>query len=475
MALFAARMAGLGARRFFPSAFNYARRAYMSNPRAFARVASGAARAGAVGAMALTKRNRTPSRGPNKRRYAMPATPAKSPARGRTMSRDTSSSRSSSVGKRKRYAGYARSAGKFKRATSRINTDIMYLKHGMSATQEVHGVVEDPDCVFLGHSAQVAPATIYNIVSSLFRKLFNDCVKFECLSLTQEIPGLTFDNTSVRYKLVLLSKNANNNNITTTHTWISSDNSTLTSVTNDFNGFFKSYSSGTGTYQNNNDANRLEPYKIQLYQLDVGVSEDFWNFQGEINLNQVMVHVKCVSSMKVQNRSLGANGGTQADDVTNNPLIGKRYICNGVPKTRDLHFQQIVTNKGVKLLRAAQCDDSMYKEPPRFNHFVNIKKGAGVQLQPGEIKYSKLYFKKSMGLLTLLRYLHANEDSVGDITNNVGPFELFALEDMINVNADQVISVCYEVNRVTSSYCTYKKKNISNTSFEQAEYDNVVV
>jgi len=453
-AMIAARGLGMIARRYAPSLMARGARAYASNPGAF-RQATGVV--GALSASAIARANKLNSKRFQKTKNASTIAPYKRKFAGQMNSNG-------------RFKKYKKSKKRFKK--NKVMKEVDYATKGVIQTNEVHGRVEDPDCVYVGYGAQATAPTIYNIVVCLLRKLFQQCVSYDAVGINLEIPGYLFDNTGTVYKIVLLSRNSLTEEVTVTHTWTSTDNQTLISVANEFNGFLKSYSMNTGTYANLTNANRLEPYKFQMYIKDGNVT-DFWNFQGEMNFNQCVINTKTVTTVKIQNRSLGANGGTQSDDVTNNPVIGKRYLTNGVPKTRDAGFPNEISNEAVKLVRAAQADVT-YKEPPRYNHFTNSLKATGVQLQPGEIKYSKLVFKKTMHLLPLLRYLNCNEDSEGKVTNNVGLFEMFAFEDMINVNEDQRIQIVYEVNRTVMSMVSYKKKNVGTTYFRQNTYNNLI-
>lgn len=444
MAAIAARGLGIIARKFAPNLMARGARAYASNPGGF--------RAGTLLTSALAASAASRQKKLNKKRFKNKKKPAKGMLS--TMAN----------GKFKKYK-------KIKKSKKKKMKELDYAKKGVVQTNEVHGKVEDPDCVYVGYGAQATAPTIYNIVCAIIRKLFNTCVGYDAVGINLEIPGYLFDNTGSTYKIVLLSRNALTEEVTVTHTWYSSDNVNLINVANEFNGFFKSYSANSGTYANLSSSNRLEPYKFQMYIKDGNVT-DFWNFQGEMNFQQCMIDTKTITTAKIQNRSSGANGGTTADDVTNNPIIGRRYLTNGIPKARDSGFPNEVTNEAIKLMRAAQSDVT-YKEPPRKYHFTNTVATAGVQLQPGEIKYSTVVFKKTMLLLPLLRWLNANEDAEGRVTNNNGLFEMFAFEDMINVNEEQNISIVYEVNRTVMSLVTYEKKNVITTYFRQFSYNNV--
>jgi len=189
-----------------------------------------------------------------------------------------------------------------------------------------------------------------------------------------------------------------------------------------------------------------------------------------IDLTNEFVRFKTTASLKIQNRTLSTSGSGDAEDVSANPLQGLRYdLTNGMPRWRDNSltglanvFGQVFDSQGVLLIRGAEFTttaSAVNREPPNPKMFANCKKSAKVILQPGDIKKCDIVFKKNALLIDFLQAIGAGAGSsaLRPNTRAIGKMSLFALEDMINVNALQNISIAYEVNRVFSAYCTTGK------------------
>lgn len=353
-----------------------------------------------------------------------------------------------------------------------VHIDKKYHMYGYVDTKEVTGQINDPDCVYLGHSAQVNESTMYCLVRALIRKLLRKTVAFDGVSASFEVPGYLFDDTGTVYKIVLLQKNLDTDAITVKTTWFSTGNDTITSIAQAFVNDFINYSNGFALYS---ASYKQELFKFQVYIKDGNIT-DFWNFQGELNLEDLKIHVKAKSQLKLQNRTKGADSSADGQDVTNNPLIGRTYYMNNLPKVRDDVGRFSSMNKyGVELIRAAELPAaSMLSEPPKPGYFVNCKKSAVVKVMPGQIKYSTLVFEKEMKFLKFLKTMRWDEDADSISHYNIGPYELIALEDAINVNSTEKIVIAYEINRTTAVYFTekhlaysqgvYSTNSVSNTT-----------
>lgn len=395
------------------------------------------------------------------------------PMFGRRVSSRAGTYPSSGMGRYHRGGSYfkADDVVKFKRATKDgVNSLLPFHEKGYVENTEVTGQINDPDCVYIGYAAQCNLMTMYTMIRSLFRKLFYEGVKYDGLNPNEEIPGLAFDDTSNVYKIVLLIKNQDTDAVTIQRSYITVGNDTITSVATQFINDFIDYANGYALYSANYK-NIL--HKLQIYQQDGNVGQ-FWNFQGELCLEELVVHVNSQSSLKVQNRTKSATSSSDEQDVSNNPLIGRRYVMNNLPKVRqDVGRFGCIHQQGVRLIRAAELpSNSGLKEPPAPGYFVNTKATAGIKLLPGEIKYGKLNYNVSMKFLKYLKFMRWDEDASSLSHYNVGPYELYAFEDAINVNTTEKILIAYEVNRQTGVYFTSKKHRYSQGTTAQYGVSN---
>lgn len=357
-----------------------------------------------------------------------------------------------------------------KASRSKVNEFLPFHEKGYVDSTEITGQVNDPDCVYIGHVAQCNLSTMFVMLRALFRKLFYECVKYDGLNANEEIPGLAFDDTSNIYKIVLLEKDQDTDAVTIKTSYVTAGNDTITSVVNQFINDFLNYANGYALYD---VKYKKVLHKLQLYQQDGNVAQ-FWNFQGELNLQDLIVHVAATSSLKMQNRTKSATSGSDENDISNNPLIGRRYQMNNLPKVReDVGRFGAINNQGVRLIRAAELPAvAGLKEPPHPGYFVNTKSTTGVKLLPGEIKYGKLKYNVSMKFLKYLKHMRWDEDASSLSYYNVGPYELYGLEDAINVNGTEKIQIAYEVNRQTGVYFTTKKKRYSQGTNAQYVVNN---
>lgn len=379
------------------------------------------------------------------------------------------------------YSG--RYAGPFKRG-KRPRRD-PYRANGFVHTTEVHGVVKDPDCVYVGHSVFSGEQMLDNICQGLLRKLFRKAgiiVK----RIDEPIPGYEA-NTSDCWKISFIRKNQADGTLDTqTYTFPNGVNKSIQEVVGDTgNGvaaqfpnyriLMKQYAGGSW---DNVGVNTFIPWKLILFQQE-GNAGTFWQVRSQLDLNDEHVHIFANSHMKIQNRSASATGSEDAQNVSNNPLIGKKYSFNhGSPLVRgDYSYPigSVMEPEGVIISRAsAMTGDGGLKEPPHPSAFTNCARSNKIMMQPGTIRSDRLYYRITGKLMTVLTKLNLRE-GVKDVSNHskqvrlLGKSTLVALEDMINVNASNDIVLAYEVNREFGCYFTTKSYNASSGSLYNFE------
>lgn len=189
---------------------------------------------------------------------------------------------------------------------------------------------------------------------------------------------------------------------------------------------------------------------IQFLPVDAGGATIFTGLYGRYSLRNCRVTVEVKSCMKMQNRSVNTAGNVEADDIDNVPLYGKTYEFLGTgllrPKMAGDAIVAINQNSGYY----APFDAGNYKEPIDALYYDKVKKAGKVKLEPGEIKTSYLYTKKTLFISTLCKMM-ALQEANANPTIPLGKNRMFSLEKMIDTLADPNpnglgISVALEVN-----------------------------
>jgi len=201
---------------------------------------------------------------------------------------------------------------------------------------------------------------------------------------------------------------------------------------------------------------------------------------AEMNLKNEHVHFKSVSSLKIQNRSKSEGGGTESTNIDNNPLIGYLYhFKDGAPRSKlegARLFEHVGTANGAVLATGAEFAGVNYTqslaEPPVPATWSNLKTGRKVLLNPGQIMMDKISYTTSA---PLYKFLYNMGLGTGGTVTSVsqrmrGKSAMFSLEDVINVNGSENITVAYEINRVTMCYCTTMKPAVSYGRFNKLTY-----
>lgn len=373
-------------------------------------------------------------------------------------------------------------AGKFRRSSKKAANKLApYLKKGFVDTQEVSGLVKDPDCVYLQHSAVDADKQFAMVRKCLLRDLFKKAISFDCENADQVIPLQQTDGTAVECRIVLVKEDVATGSFTEdVVTTAPTTMDTIQKIANAsvFDVAFREYAQGTVS----GSATNVTKLKyLRCYLLDYSTVGYNWRLAAQIELEFQHVNVYVKSTMKVQNRSLGASGEVDATAVNNNPLIGYKYDFScGTPSTRQSGAFLLETTgglQGVSLVRAAQLPQS-FKEPPLPRVFQKLTGAAKVKLDPGQVKYGSVYYKAKIPLLkylTIIGYRYNNYSITPSFkAHHVhGKCQLFAFEDLINVNVNELIQVAYEVNREIAMYLTQKKVVTTIGQFQQFTLDNL--
>jgi len=354
-----------------------------------------------------------------------------------------------------------------------------YRNFGFCNTTEITGTVSDPDCVYVGHSTTSGHRILTVFLQAALRKLYRK-VGFTCTNVND--PLLGYEGASDGWRLILSVKEVSTGVITTvTYDTIGVDS--IARIVGDTAGgvapgWPSLYNFWINYLQNGPPTGATQqPTRLSLYQRD-GNLASFYHFMGDIYFPNEMINLYVKSELKIQNRTLGSSGSGDAEDVTNNPLVGKSYeftTANPRVKVENCDIiSSMIDATGVITRRAAEFPaqtNVIMREPPSPKIFWNISKHGKVLLQPGNIKKDTLTYVVRKQVYQFFQDLDwrpvSNAVATAISMKGSGKSALFALEDVINVNASQNISIAYEVNRQEMCYLSTSTNHPSQGSFAQ--------
>jgi hypothetical protein len=392
-----------------------------------------------------------------------------------------------------KYFTTGRLAGKFKRRRTGKRKDDRFLRNGFKNTMEITGVVSDPDCVYVGHSTSSGARILTVFLNAALRKLFaRGGVKVE--RIDEKIDGYhTFSADAFKVVLEVDTIRTGVGPVNTEYTL--NANESIYSIVGDIaNGvvpnwtglvdFWRNYCSFGQT--NGSSGSVQYPRALKLYRND-RTPANLWVYSCEVNFFEENINLFIKSDLKIQNRTLSATGGTDENDISNNPLIGRSYQFNtGAPLLKGLNnpnglITGVNDRTGVITIRAASLDSGsgnpIFKEPPPPKIFANLSRDGKAVLQPGQIKTDTLIYSTRMQchkFFDRLRWAPDDYNVPGAKSfKTAGKCGMFALEDVINVNGTQNISIAYECNRYEMCYLTTMKTSVSIGSFQNTVQNEI--
>lgn len=384
---------------------------------------------------------------------------------------------------RRRISGFTsgKYRGKFvrRRQLKRPKKDL-FRHHGFVNVSETTGIVKDPDCVYVGHSALTAKGTIEMIAYCMIRKLFA-LANVRIRNLKDPIPTFIGGGTQWRLRCERRYKDTG---VISNEDYTIPDNTSIYQIVGCEQdgvvplwlnillniGFQAGYSS------QDDDINTLQFEKLILYRQE-GNAGTFWQFEAQMIMDEVWIRFFATSDMKIQNRTLSASGSADAENVGNSPLVGRVYHFNGgspVAKADNVAALEVVYDDGGVIdVRAAELGDTAFREPASPQNFSNCVGTGKIRLDPGDIKEDRVKVSYKERLFTFLRRLNPRRSSRKAVNKLRGKSALYALEDVINVNGSSLIEVAYEINRTVGCYLSIDPNCSSVGKFSTNNRNNV--
>lgn len=376
---------------------------------------------------------------------------------------------------RGKIRGTSHFRGKFKRPTKRTAKD--GGKFTVIHSQEIAGTVLDQNCVYLTHASIDAYTAIEQMVKELVRKLM-ERGGFKVHSSTDVYSSNAIGvGDATGFTVRVIARNVFLNTRFVSGTCVFAVFESLDGIVSDILQTFLDYSSGfyTGGGVGNND-NAYEPCQLQLYLVNGAVERNV----ATVDLREEIMTLVGVSHLKVQNRSLAGDGSASTDNVNSNPVQGYMYNFKGIPKSKPdgmTAFDQTNRDNGVQLIRASlNAQQQAIREPVLPRVFWNCYKASKVRLDPGQIKYGQIKDKKTGPFLQMLKTIRFQQGPGPAFLKYYSPFkhQMIGLEEVINVDPLETITISYEVDRkyyIKSK--TKRKTGIALASHEQTTQNNI--
>lgn len=344
--------------------------------------------------------------------------------------------------------------GKFKRTRAKPVKRKWYAQ-GAVEKIERGGVVSDSQCAYVGATNTPMRKQLESICRCILKELFKQA-GIQIVDWTKNIEIKTGAFMTLNHQFYL---DANSSSISTDLLATISSSTTYDAII---------------TSMRSNMQNRyttLVPSYPVLWKLESGNETSNLAFTplAQVHADQFKFEVKNYVMMLIQNRTLAQ--GTEAnqhDNITNNPLVGKMYVCssNGaVPRIRGSAPSQggFIPDSVTGIFNQPHgIDEKNLIKPPKPWYWRNVVKSSNIRLEPGEIKRHTETFTKSYDLSKFLVKMNAQLISATRQTF-MGSTVFFALEKLLDSrDSEAPISIGYEVNTTLKTSYTYKKQVITN-------------
>lgn len=353
------------------------------------------------------------------------------------------------------FAGSKRAGGKlggFMKARKNPRRTKRYKKYGrngISTTLEAGGSITDGRCLVLGNATH--PRT--PIMKIAWMSVLKDLLRragFQITSLTRTLPGRSPGDVFII-------------------SYYKADNSTMVEESFAYNdkspNQFADWAIDPTRGFNSGNSDRVQFFEISIRTVssDPGIATAIIPeiAPARMKLEQYIVHIKAKSTFKVQNRTIinDAVGDDSAQDVDNQPLVGKIYTGTTTGnewrkrKTLDFTLWSDV-NTGVL---SATANDSGPQEPPNGYEFKRTNKTSKVRLNPGLVKTATLTCETAHNL-SRLHNVYFPIDSNDKTYDKIGKHQMLCLEKILHAESSEAaIQLFYEHN--LNLYCVGKNKN----------------
>lgn len=378
----------------------------------------------------------------------------------------------------KRAGTRKRTSKRFKKRKSVVN----YVGKGASATDEITGTVTDPDLCYL-YVHDTAPDQTYKTVAeALVRKLFEKAfMKSFSSSYELLLSGQNIGLGAIKYQLRYQYMNMHTIAITLSNLSID-QNSTIDNVAAQLIALFETVGMGDGTAKVTNTNDFTNMWVIKNIYDAAGATVVDSIILSQLNLQEEIVHLKVDTIVKVQNRSVGADGSADENNVNMTPLEMINYRFSGIPKhkysingpsvgsasamTGGHEFSQLLASTGHNTVRAAVLtayggNGNNWLKAQTKSNFINCKSAKGGVLVPGGMYSFQLHYSKALPFNSYLKKIMKRDTLIVGldlVSDTVGGGNMLAFQDAININTTYNLTLTWQIDRETKACLVSRKK-----------------
>lgn len=324
-------------------------------------------------------------------------------------------------------------------------------KFAVSYKNEVAGTITNANTAYIGHG----PAYV-----TVLRML---CMAiYERLRKKHGSPVLDWnDFNEINGQIVVNDLNGNpaatSSNPVVTAMGTSDSHSTV--VGNMINFFYNKFRDG----EPDDTERNYEALIISLQIFDDDGVVNTANNAASINLANCMISINFYSYLNLQNSTLGAGvNDDQADDVTNNPVVGRVYTGRG----NGWRWKRVVLNGAGSWAATANRDygyihinaagfgtqlTQTLVRPPDKNMLANVQKVGSARLAPGQMRGDRIRQTVKLSVNTLFYKLkHPLKEKTVGVTSvmlfYMFSYRMFAFEKQMRSGSD--VAIQYELDQV---------------------------
>jgi len=359
-------------------------------------------------------------------------------------------------------------AGKFKKGGKVKNTlETSCSKLGLVKYTETDGSMADPHAAYFVHSTFSSETMAYTLMGTLFRKLFLKA-GHRINDIEEELPLFDVDNSD-GFKIKAEWYDVLHDPFH--QEFITSDNENFQNLLqnwNDFRNRLKAVVEGNAVYV---------LAKLHIYQSDRNGVATNWRLASTLHVENEVLTLFGKSTLTIQNRTKGDLAGTDAslERVDNQPLSGQKYyFSTGYPRLKASSGKNIdfscIPESGLRLIRSGIFANIGYQNMPEPQVFKNLKSSDKLLLQPGQIKKSTIFYKKT-GKFNEVLYAMAPKRKIGEnVIGTLGRCEMLGFEELLRTAAGNLITLQYERQYV----CGAKLKSTKSVPFLKIMTTNTV-
>ena len=348
-----------------------------------------------------------------------------------------------------------------------------FNKYGVVNKNEVTGTFSDDNCVYAVCDIIAPTDSIYYIIGAILRRLFEKAGfrpgGFDESPFGTRVLGTEMGNMEV----VLTTLNHVTGAYSAVHAGISNSSSfadIIALLIPTFQDYVAQFGISSGS-------NTLDLVHISLEKY-VTVALDPVSFVlSTLQLGELELICYGEADLKVQNRTPSSSGSTDANNITANPISGKSYVFNGVPKFKsyanvigqtlpdNVSFNSLYVGTGLNLFGATNAiAANSFKTPPEPGAFWNCISSGNVKLDPGNVKILSYHYYKKMNVLRFLQKLKLNVNT-SYYAYTIFPCLMVSFEDMINLENSNDVTIGVSVERYLGMMVTERHKKWMKSNF----------